>query len=87
MSVAVSRKLYQSITIALALVFVYFTVLLKLGSDWWNDENYSHGLLIPFIIAYILRHERERFFEAQTIPSAFWGVRALPCLYWLCGLA
>jgi exosortase len=73
MSVAVPRKLYQSISIAIALVLVYFTVLLKLGSDWWNDENYSHGLLIPFIIAYILWHERERFSGSQTRPSAFWG--------------
>ena len=73
MSVAVPRKLYQSISIAIALVLVYFTVLLKLGGDWWNDENYSHGLLIPFIIAYILWHERDRFIETQTRPSAFWG--------------
>jgi len=73
MSVAVPRKLYQSISIAIALVLVYFTVLLKLGGDWWNDENYSHGLLIPFIIAYILWHERDRFIGIQTRPSAFWG--------------
>jgi exosortase len=73
MSVAVPRKLYQSISIAIALVLVYFTVLLKLGSDWWSDENYSHGLLIPFIIAYILWHERERFVGAQTSPSVFCG--------------
>jgi exosortase len=73
MSVAIPRKLYQSIAIAVALGLVYFTVLLKLGDDWWHDENYSHGLLIPFIIAYILWHERERFLGIQTRPSAFWG--------------
>ena len=73
MSVAVPRKLYQPLTIAIALAFVYFTVLLKLGGDWWNDENYSHGLLIPFVIGYILWQERERFSGTQTRPSAFWG--------------
>jgi exosortase len=73
MSVAVSRKLYQPVTIALALVFVYFTVLLKLGSDWWNDENYSHGLLVPFVIGYILWLERERFAEVATSHAARWG--------------
>lgn len=73
MSVAVSRKLYQPITIAVALVFVYFTVLLKLGGDWWNDENYSHGLLIPFVIGYILWLERERFAEVATTHAAWWG--------------
>jgi exosortase len=74
MSVAVPRKLYQPITIAIALAFVYFTVLLKLGGDWWNDENYSHGLLIPFIIGYILWLERDRFREARTQPAVWWGV-------------
>ena len=60
MSVTIPRKLYQPLAIAIALVFVYFTVLLKLGGDWWNDENYSHGLLIPFVIGYIIWQERER---------------------------
>jgi exosortase len=73
MSVAISRKLYQPITIAAALVFVYFTVLLKLGSDWWTDENYSHGLLIPFVIGYILWLERERFAKVSTNHAARWG--------------
>lgn len=55
------------------MVFVYFTALLKLGGDWWNDENYSHGLLIPFVIGYILWQERERFSKARTDPAAWWG--------------
>jgi exosortase len=73
MSVAFPRKLYQPVAIASALVFVYFTALLKLVGDWWNDENYSHGLLIPFIIVYILWQERARFVVARTNPAAFWG--------------
>src|SRR6267142_4147859 len=73
MSVAILRKLYQPIAIAVALAFVYFTVLLKLGGDWWNDENYSHGLLIPFVIGYILWQERKGLSEAQPRPAALWG--------------
>ena len=73
MSVAILRKLYQPLAIAVALVFVYFTVLLKLGGDWWNDENYSHGLLIPFVIGYILWQERKGLSEAQIRPAAWWG--------------
>src|SRR6266446_91064 len=73
MSVAVQRKLYQTLAIAVALVFVYFTVLMKLGSDWWNDENYSHGLLIPFIVGYIVWQERERFSKTPTNPTALWA--------------
>jgi exosortase len=73
MSVAILRKFYQPLFIAAALAFLYFTVLQKLGSDWWHDENYSHGLLIPFIIGYILWQDRKRFQEAETRPALVWG--------------
>jgi exosortase len=54
-------------------MFVYATVLVKLGGQWWVDENYSHGLLIPFIIGYILWSERERLEGATKRPSLVWG--------------
>lgn len=73
MSVAVLRKLYQPLAIAVALAFVYFTVLRKLGGDWGTDENYSHGLLIPFVIGYILWLERKRLSETAPRPAVWWG--------------
>src|SRR6266852_7893258 len=74
MSVAFQRKFYQPLVIAAALAFVYFTVLLKLGRDWWSDENYSHGLLVPFVIGFILWHERKRLAAAQVQPQVWLGV-------------
>src|SRR5260370_19872445 len=74
MSVALQRKFYQPLAIAAALAFVYFTVLLKLGRDWWSDENYSHGLLVPFVIGYILWHERKRLAAALIQPQVWLGV-------------
>ena len=70
---AIPRKIYQPIAIAAALGFVYFTVLAKLGSDWWHDENYSHGLLIPFVIAFIMWQERSRFANLSAQPAAWLG--------------
>lgn len=40
-----------------AILLLYFPVLAKLGQDWWTDENYSHGLLVPVIIAFIVWRE------------------------------
>ena len=54
MSVPATKKLWQGLAISFAIAFAYATVLAKLVNDWWNDENYSHGLLIPFIIGYII---------------------------------
>ena len=73
MSVAFSRQLFKTLAIAAAVAFVYSGVLVKLGRDWWSDENYSHGLLIPFVMGYVLWHERKRFSSARIAPAACLG--------------
>ena len=60
MSVPATKKLWQGLAIGFAIAFAYATVMAKLFRDWWNDENYSHGLLIPIIIGYILWTQREK---------------------------
>jgi exosortase D (VPLPA-CTERM-specific) len=57
----------------LTLVFIailYSDVLKKLALDWWNDPNYSHGFLIPFISIYWIWSQRKSLQSAQTNPSA-----------------
>src|SRR5438552_22550 len=73
MSVVIPRTLYKLLAIAVAVTFAYFGVLLKLGRDWWTDENYSHGLLIPFVIGYILWLNRRHFEDEPARPSMLWG--------------
>ena len=73
MSVAIPRQLYKTVAIVAALAFVFASVLTKLGRDWWGDENYSHGLLIPFVIGYILWEERKQFQQAQRRPAIWFG--------------
>ena len=67
------QTLWKPIAVSAALAFVYFSVLHKLGLDWWTDENYSHGLLIPVVIGYILWTERDRFSRIEKRPSLLWG--------------
>lgn len=73
MSVLASRKLWQSFALSFAIIFTYATVLVKLFRDWWNDENYSHGLLIPIVIGYILWTQRDKFARFQTNSSVLLG--------------
>jgi len=77
MSVPATKKLWQGIAISFAIVFAYATVLVKLFHDWWTDENYSHGLLIPFIIGYILWTQRERLARVPVKSSTFLGGAAV----------
>ncbi|MGB5012444.1 MAG: archaeosortase/exosortase family protein, partial [Pyrinomonadaceae bacterium] len=67
------NHLLTPVLIAAALVFLFASVLVKLGRDWWSDENYSHGLLVPFVIAFIIWSERDRLQRAITGPSVILG--------------
>lgn len=75
------KYLWRILAIAAALAFAYATVLRKLSHDWWTDENYSHGLLIPFIIGFIVWSQRERLAraarQANQGSSMFWGLAAV----------
>jgi len=73
MSVTASTHLWRPLAISATLVFVYGVVLSKLGHDWWTDENYSHGLLIPFIIGYIVWTQRDHFTRAKARPGTALG--------------
>src|SRR5262245_63941246 len=77
MSVPAIRKLWQGLAISFAIVFAYATVMAKLFHDWWNDENYSHGLLIPFIIGYIIWSQRDKFARVTVRGSVLWGGAAV----------
>ena len=77
MSVLATKSFWRVVAISAALVFTYAFVILKLSRDWWNDQNYSHGLLIPFIIGYILWSQREKLARVQPKPSTLWGGAAV----------
>ncbi len=80
MSSTISRdNLWKPLLLAALVAFVYWSVLLRLGRFWWEDENYSHGLLIPFIIGYILWTERERLARVPVRPSIWWGGAGVVC--------
>jgi exosortase len=76
-SIPASKHVWRVLAISSALVFVYATVIVRLGHDWWTDENYSHGLLIPFIIAYIVWSQREVFARAAQRPAMIMGFTAV----------
>jgi exosortase len=79
MSVSIPGNIWKPIALAAALAFVYASVFTKLGHDWWTDENYSHGLLVPFIIAYILWTQAPRLKAASRRASLVWGGAMIAC--------
>ena len=77
MSVPASKHLWRALAIAFAVIFAYATVLVKLANDWWVDENYSHGLLIPFVIGFILWLNRDKLSSEKLGPNVLLGGLAI----------
>ena len=62
----------RTVTLALALFglgLLFRDVLFKLGRDWWNDPNYSHGLLAAPLALWFVWRERDRFAAITARPS------------------
>ena len=57
-----------------AAAFLYAAVLWRLVQVWWTDENYSHGLLLPFVIAFLLWVEFPRWARVEFRAAVGLGV-------------
>lgn len=72
-STANYKNFWKPLAVAVVLCFLYASVLMKLGLDWWTDENYSHGLLVPFVIGYIISLEFDDLKRAVGKPLFWFG--------------
>jgi exosortase len=66
------------VAVVVAIASVYAPVLRELGHDWIRDPNYSHGVLIPFISAYLIWRQRHTLAELPRRPATagLWGILA-----------
>jgi exosortase D (VPLPA-CTERM-specific) len=67
------EKYLRPSLVVLAVGFLYSFILAKLGSDWWTDENYSHGLLVPFVIGYVIWLEFDLLKSVRSKPTILFG--------------
>ena len=49
-----------AILLAAVLTLLYWGILRDLGVQWWDDDNYNHGFLIPLFSGFLLWRERHR---------------------------
>ena len=66
--------LLAAVTVAVGLTFHEY--LAWMVSQWWRDEYYSHGFLIPIISGYLIWHQRERL-AALPRRGSWWGLPVL----------
>lgn len=70
---AQTGEFWKPLLITIAVGFLYWGVLAKLGKDCWSDENYSHSLLVPFVIGFIIWSEFDALKKACSAPSFLFG--------------
>ena len=58
-----------SIVICLLITAVYYRVLVKLVTDWWQIPDFSHGFLVPLFAAYLVWEKRETLRSMKAAPS------------------
>jgi len=59
-----ARKI-QWLVLSVLFVVMYRDVLPKWGFELWDDPNYSHGLLIPFLSVYLIREKMAELLTAR----------------------
>ncbi len=57
--------------IVAAFALVYGQILAVLIGEWWTNDDYSHGFLIPIALGYLLYEKRAELAEIVIRPSAF----------------
>ncbi len=62
--------------VLVALLWSYGPTLTNIWLIWQRSDEYSSGLLVPFLAAYILWSRRKALAECPLRPSILWGVLA-----------
>lgn len=52
-----------------ATAFLYYPVLVRLGADWWNDPESSHGPIVPMFSLFVIWHTQKKWIQLPPRPS------------------
>jgi exosortase A len=65
------RNIAAIVAVAALVVLVYHETLVVLWRTWATNPNYSHGYLIPPVVAFLLWRDRRRYLAARGRGSLF----------------
>ena len=60
---------WGSVLIVALIAAVYYRVLAKLVTDWWQIPDFSHGFLVPIFAAYLVWAKRKTLRETKIAPT------------------
>ena len=70
-----ASKYWWSRTIVLVglISWLYFSIIVHLAGQWWQDPNFSHGFFVPAFALFVLWQDRARVAGLVAAPS-IWGL-------------
>src|ERR1039458_9043669 len=54
---------WGSVLIGALMAAVYYRILAKLVTDWWQIPDFSHGFLVPIFAAYLVWDKRKTLLD------------------------
>jgi exosortase len=60
---------WGSVLIGALMAAVYYRVLAKLVTDWWQIPDFSHGFLVPIFAAYLVWAKRKTLLDTRIAPT------------------
>ena len=80
------RRIVEIGAVAILLVLLYARTMAGLADDWWNQESFSQGMLLPPLAFYFAWLDRKALFALPVQPSrsGLWLVLA-GCFMFLAG--
>lgn len=64
-----ARQHWKVLVISALVAILYWRVLGELAFAWWDDPDYGHGLLLPFVIAFLIWNRRQKLVSMAPVPS------------------
>lgn len=68
-SESLHRNRYELVLALLLVAGLFGTIVAGMAADWYHDDNYSHGFLVPLIAGYFLRERWNDLKAARVAPS------------------
>jgi exosortase len=63
-----ARRHWKALVLTILVGILYRGVLGELVFEWWDNPDYSHGLLLPFVIGFLIWNRREQLAAIAPVP-------------------
>jgi exosortase len=67
------QQAYAWLALAVGAGLIYWKILRDLALDMWGMDDYSHGILLPFALAYLV-HQKKDYLRELPIKWSWFGL-------------